>query len=161
MLTHVYHTPWDPHPMVLLYTVNRTAESWLIKASKVFQVGRALGCILATLMVNNPMGINVDHVTSKDNKISDKISHIESELVLLSEMKKNLQGSSLSVILSTFSPMCRAKIAHYRDVVGKEVHWSFGSKQTHTCDTRKDHYLKFCQDMCQEDPVMKDKKQKY
>ena len=37
-------------------------------------------------MINNPVGINVDHVTSKDNEIADKISRIISERILLSEM---------------------------------------------------------------------------
>ena len=88
VLTQVYPTADDPHPVVLLYADNRTAESWLIKASKSSQAGRALGYIQAALMINNPVGINVDHVTSKDNKIADEISRIESELVLLTEMQK-------------------------------------------------------------------------
>ena len=88
VLTQVYPTADDPHPVVLLYADNRTAESWLIKASKSSQAGRALGYVQAALMINNPVGINVDHVTSKDNKIADEISRIESELVLLTEMKK-------------------------------------------------------------------------
>ena len=74
--------------MVLLYADNRTAESWLIKASKASHAGRALGYIQAALMINIPVGINVDHVTSEDNEIADRISRIESELALLTEMKK-------------------------------------------------------------------------
>ena len=39
-------------------------------------------------MINNPVGINVDHVMSKDNEIADKISRIKSDLVLLTKMKQ-------------------------------------------------------------------------
>ena len=42
-------------------------------------------------MINNPVGINVDHVTSEDNEIADKISRIISERVLLLEMNKIYQ----------------------------------------------------------------------
>ena len=83
VLTKVSQTTKDPHPIVLLYADNRTAESWLIKASKSSNAGRALGYIQAALMINNPVGINVDHITSKDNEIADKISRIKTELVLL------------------------------------------------------------------------------
>ena len=50
-----------------------------------------LGYIQAALMINNPVGINVDHVTSKDNEIADRISRIISESILLSEMNKIYQ----------------------------------------------------------------------
>ena len=50
--------------------------------------GRALGYIQAALMINNPVGTNVDYVTSEDNKIADKISRILSEAILLTEMQK-------------------------------------------------------------------------
>ena len=73
---------------MLLYADNRTAESWLIKASKSSKAGRALGYIQAALMINNPVGTNVDHVTSEDNTIADLISRILSESILLSEMQE-------------------------------------------------------------------------
>ena len=88
VLSQVRPTPGDPHPVVLLMADNRTAESWLIKASKSSQAGHALGYIQAALMINNPVGINVDHVTSKDNKIADRISCILSEILLLTKMQK-------------------------------------------------------------------------
>ena len=88
VLTQIWPSPDDPHPVVLLYADNRTAESWLIKASKSSPGGRALGYIQAALMINNPVGINVAHVTSKDNEIADRISRIISETMLLTEMQK-------------------------------------------------------------------------
>ena len=88
ILSHVMRSPRDPHPVVLLYADNRTAEAWLIKASKASHAGRALGYIQAAIMINNPVGTNVDHVTSEDNEIADRISRIASEAVLLTEMDK-------------------------------------------------------------------------
>ena len=79
VLTQANPSPADLHPVVLLYADNRSAESWLIKASKASQAGRALGYIQAALMINNPVGINVDHVTSKDNEIADRISRVKKE----------------------------------------------------------------------------------
>ena len=86
MLTYMNPLPGDPHPVVLLYTDNRTPESWLIKASKLSHAGRVLSYIQAALMINNPVGTNVDHITSKDNKIADRISSIKSEAILLTKM---------------------------------------------------------------------------
>ena len=62
ILTHVSPSPGDPHPVVLLYADNRTIESWLIKASKASRAGQALGYIQTALMINNPVGTNVDHI---------------------------------------------------------------------------------------------------
>ena len=87
VMTKVAPCPGDPHPVVLLKADNRTAESWLIKASKSSQAGRALGYVQAAFMINNPVGINCEHVTSKDNEIADKISRIPSERALPSEMQ--------------------------------------------------------------------------
>ena len=91
ILTHMSPSLRDPHTAVLLYADNRTTESWLIKASKVSHVGQALGCIQAALMINNSVGTNVDHITSEENKIADRISHITSEAILLTKMKKKYQ----------------------------------------------------------------------
>ena len=88
VLLRVMRSSKDPHPAVLLYADNRTAEAWLVKASKASHGGRALGYIQAAIMINNPVGTNVDHVTSEDNEIADRISRIASEAVLLTEMDK-------------------------------------------------------------------------
>ncbi len=91
VFTNVSPCPGEPHPAVLLKADNRTAESWLIKASKSSQAGRALGYIQAALMINNPVGTNVEHVTSEDNEIADKISRIKSESALLTAMQQICQ----------------------------------------------------------------------
>ena len=69
----------DLHPSVLLYADNTTAESWAIKACKHSLIGRALGRIQCALMINNPVGISVAHVTTKKNVIADRISRVKKE----------------------------------------------------------------------------------
>lgn len=80
--THFYlqdADPADPYPSVLLYADNTTAESWAIKACKKSFLGRALGRLQCALMINNPVGISVAHITTKDNVIADRISRIKKE----------------------------------------------------------------------------------
>ena len=40
-------------------------------------IGRALGRVQCALMINNPVGLDCDHVCSKDNKVADGLSRIE------------------------------------------------------------------------------------
>ena len=47
------------------------------KACKRSLEGRVLGRLHCALMINNPVGVNVGHVTSKDNEIADKISRFK------------------------------------------------------------------------------------
>lgn len=76
----------DPSPVVLLYADNTTAEAWIEKACKRSFLGRALGLLQGALMINNPVGINVAHITSKDNEIADRISRITCESDVLTNI---------------------------------------------------------------------------
>ena len=109
VLTVVSPCPGDPHPVVLLRADNRTAESWLIKASKSSQAGRALGYVQAALLINNPVGINVQHVTSEDNEIADRISRIASESTLLTEMQLIYQDHPSLTYCQRFHPSAELK----------------------------------------------------
>lgn len=42
-------------------------------------IGRSLALLQCALMMNNHVGIHVDHVTTKDNEIADRISRIDDE----------------------------------------------------------------------------------
>ena len=87
-----YHTDkTDPHPTVLLYADNTTAESWLLKGCKSSMIGRSLGRLQCSLMINSPVGLYIDHVTTKDNKIADRISRIKSETDVSSYYKSLVQ----------------------------------------------------------------------
>ena len=56
------------------------------KASKSLEGGRALGYIQAALMINNPVGINVDRITTTGNIVADRISRVSTESHLAHEM---------------------------------------------------------------------------
>ena len=69
----------DLFPLVRLFGDNTTAESWMSKACTSSLIGRALGRVLCALMIDNPVGTDVDHVTSEENEVSDRISRIKSD----------------------------------------------------------------------------------
>ena len=83
--------PSDPYPSVLLYADNTTAEAWAIKASKVSFIGRELGRIQCALMINNPVGISVGHVSTKKNVIADRISRVIKESNILPSFQSLMQ----------------------------------------------------------------------
>ena len=70
--------PTDPFPLVRLFGDNSTAESWMRKTCTKSMPGRALGRLLCALMIGNPVGIDVEHVTSEDNDLADAISRMKS-----------------------------------------------------------------------------------
>ena len=81
----------DPYPTVLLYADNTTAEAWAkMKSCKTSMAGRALGRLQCALMINNHVGINIGHVTTKDNVIADRISRIKKETNTLPDFEKLL-----------------------------------------------------------------------
>ena len=51
-------------------------------------MGRALGRIHAALMINNPIGLVVEHISTTANVVADLISRIKSESHLANEIPK-------------------------------------------------------------------------
>ena len=95
---------FDPNPIVLLYVDNTTSEAWVKKGSKSSLIGRALGRIQAAFMINNPMGINANRVTTKDNKVADRISRIHTEANLSTDMPPILQDFPSFFSCTNFHP---------------------------------------------------------
>ena len=54
-------------------------------------IGRSLGRLQCSLMINSPAGLYIDHVTTKDNEIADRISRIKSETDVSSYYKSLVQ----------------------------------------------------------------------
>ena len=71
--------PTNPFPTALIFADNTTAESWAIKGCKKSPLGRALGRLLCAILINNPVGLALDRVSTHDNVIADKISRLKSE----------------------------------------------------------------------------------
>lgn len=93
--THFFRTnpsKSDPYPTVLLYADNTTAEAWgKMKSCKSSMTGRTLGRLQCALMMNNNVGINIAHVTTKDNEIADRISRIKKETNVIPNFSQLVQ----------------------------------------------------------------------
>ena len=81
----------DPHPSVLLFADNTAAESWAIKGCKSSAVGRHLGLLQCALMINNPVGISTEHVSTKTNIIADRILRVKKETDILPSFHSLMQ----------------------------------------------------------------------
>ncbi len=64
----------NPYPTALFFTDNMASEAWIQKGAKKSPAGKALEFLQAALMINNPVGINADHISTTDNVIADRIS---------------------------------------------------------------------------------------
>lgn len=69
----------NPFPLALLFADNVSAEIWALKGCKNSLAGRALGRLLCTLLINNPLGLCTARIGTKENEIADKISRLKSE----------------------------------------------------------------------------------
>jgi len=68
-----------PYPRVLIMADNKSSESWATKGCKRSLIGRRLGRLQCTMMMNNPVGLDTGHVDTKANIIADKISRWKSQ----------------------------------------------------------------------------------
>ena len=81
----------DPHPHVLYKGDNSCSESWSIKGAKHSAGGRALGRLQSALMVNNPIHYTVEHISTENNVVADKISRTATEADLLTAIPRIAQ----------------------------------------------------------------------
>jgi hypothetical protein len=64
----------DPHLVLLNITNNASALSWTLHTCKRSRIGRLLACFFCSLLINSPLGINLQWISTNDNKITDDIS---------------------------------------------------------------------------------------
>jgi len=67
----------DPHPVILNVTDNRSALNWTVHTCKQSRIGRLLGRFFCSLLINSPIGINSQWISTKENKIADDISRLK------------------------------------------------------------------------------------
>ena len=106
----------DPYPVVRLFLDNTASESWIIKACKGSLAGRALSCLQCAMMINNPVGIQAEHVTTIANKIADKISRIKKETNSVRGFASILQAYPEIAGCRRFLPSA-ALISHITDAI--------------------------------------------
>jgi hypothetical protein len=79
---HIFRTTnatEDPHPVLLNITDNASALSWTLHTCKRSRIGRLLACFFCSLLINSPLGINSQWISTNDNKIADKISRLKKQ----------------------------------------------------------------------------------
>jgi hypothetical protein len=64
----------NPHPVILNGTNNSSALSWTLHTCKQSKIGQMLACFFCSLLINSPLGINSQWISTIDNKIADNIS---------------------------------------------------------------------------------------
>jgi hypothetical protein len=69
----------DPHPVLLNVTNKASVLSWMTGACKKSKVGRLLARFFCLLMINLPLGINSNWISTDGNKIADDIFCIKKE----------------------------------------------------------------------------------
>jgi hypothetical protein len=69
----------DPHPVILSVTDNTSALNWTLHTAKSSLIGRALARFFCGIMMDSPLGINSEWISTHDNEIADQISRIKKE----------------------------------------------------------------------------------
>lgn len=69
----------DPHPIVLNITDNRSAQSWTVHTCKQSRIGRLLARFFCSLIIDSPVGINSQWISTEENKIADDISRLKKQ----------------------------------------------------------------------------------
>jgi hypothetical protein len=64
----------DPHPVILNVTDNSSPLSWTLHKCKRSKIRQMLACFFCSLLINLPLGINSQWISTIDNKIVDNIS---------------------------------------------------------------------------------------
>jgi hypothetical protein len=64
----------DPHPVILNVNNNSSALSWTLHTCKRSKIRQMLTCFFCSLLINLPLGINSQWISTINNKIADNIS---------------------------------------------------------------------------------------
>ena len=64
----------DPYPVLLNVTNNLSALSWTTGACRKSRIGRLLARFFCSLLINSPLGINSQWISTLHNAIADDIS---------------------------------------------------------------------------------------
>ncbi len=67
----------DPHPVLLNVTDNTSALSWTTGACRRSKIGRRLSRFFCSLLINSPLGINSQWISTAVNEIADDISRLK------------------------------------------------------------------------------------
>ncbi len=71
----------DPHPVILNVTNNSSALSWTLRMCKQSKIGQMLDRFFCSLLINLPLGIKSQWISTINNKIVYDISHLKKHSV--------------------------------------------------------------------------------
>ena len=74
------------YPVVLIRADNTTANSWSNNLFFFSLASKAFMRLQCSMMINNPVGLNAEHVSGVDNDISDYISYFKKILTEFSPL---------------------------------------------------------------------------
>jgi hypothetical protein len=72
----------DPHPILLNITDNASVLRWTQKACQISKLGRLLARFFCSLLINSPLSINSQWISTHENFIADDISCLKKLLGL-------------------------------------------------------------------------------
>jgi hypothetical protein len=67
----------DPHPVLLNVTDNMSALKWRTGACRKSKIGRRLARFFCSLLIDSPLGINSQWISTVANEIADDISRLK------------------------------------------------------------------------------------
>jgi hypothetical protein len=67
----------NPHPVILNVTDKSSALSWTLNTCKRSKIGQMCACFFCSLLINLPLGIDSQWISTINNKIADNISHLK------------------------------------------------------------------------------------
>ena len=69
----------NPHPVILNITNNSSTLSWILHMCKQSKIGQMLASFFCSLLINLPLGISSQWISTIDNNIADNISHLKKQ----------------------------------------------------------------------------------
>ena len=66
-----------PFPVIKIYSDNKSAIAWSTKASASSKAGKSMSLLLASLLVNEPMGLWTGYIEGEKNVLADRISRMK------------------------------------------------------------------------------------
>jgi hypothetical protein len=69
----------DLHPVILNITINSSTLSWTLHTCKQSKIGQMLARFFCSLLINSPLGINSQWISTMDNKIADDFSCLKKQ----------------------------------------------------------------------------------
>ncbi len=78
-VVQTYPVTDDPHPVILNITNNSSALPWTLHMCKQSKIRQMLAHFLCSLLINLPLAINLQWISTINNKIADNISCLKKQ----------------------------------------------------------------------------------